>query len=122
MGLALQQLSVTALPSLIKCAKSSKNERATRAALECATTLLCSVPVEAACSDYKEDMRWCCLTGIKLVCNAAASNGSAVAEVCTSSAIFFVQVLQLLLRSCSADADWLESDLHSVIPHLTSAC
>eukprot|EP00929_Paragymnodinium_shiwhaense_P119150 TRINITY_DN91027_c0_g1_i1.p1 TRINITY_DN91027_c0_g1~~TRINITY_DN91027_c0_g1_i1.p1 ORF type:complete len:1151 (-),score=303.66 TRINITY_DN91027_c0_g1_i1:134-3586(-) len=119
-SLALQQLSRTMLPSLISHSKvkGSSSTAAPRAALESAITLLSALPSEVAVVECKEDLRWAVLTGLKRVNEASIPSDKSPSD----DATFAVQVMQLMVRACDKKAAWVEDDLQSVIPPLTSLC
>lgn len=117
--LALQQLSRTALPSLLERAKASQGGAAARrAALESAVALLCALPVEVARSDCGEELRWCALAGLRLLKDEHGNE----ADGSTEGAIFAGQVLQLLVRAVEGRCAWVEDDLNSIVPPLTTTC
>jgi len=115
--LALQQLSLTVLPTLVGAAKHRAaaggggiRGASDRAALESAVTLLCALPAEVLCADCPEELRWCALTGLKCLKEDSVD------------AVFCVQVLQLVVRAAQRKSAWLEDDLSSVVPPLLGAC
>lgn len=134
--LSLQQLSSTTLPSLLerakKGAKPGAEDAGGRAALESTVALLCALPVEVACGEYSDAMRWCTLTSLKRLKEAAAplpastsaatparAGGSAGSTSDAGASVFAAQALQLLARACKKSAAWVEDNLHSVVMPLT---
>ncbi|CAE7452833.1 mms19 [Symbiodinium natans] len=115
--IALQQLSRTVLPSLVKRAKALGGAAwARRAALESAVALLAALSVEVACGDCSDEVRWCTLTGLKRL------KESAPAANAEQGGIFAVQVLQLLVRAIQQKESWVEDELHSIVGPLCELC
>merc|ERR1712100_456062 len=38
------------------------------------------------------------------------------------SNVFEVQILQLLLRACRMEEEWIKEDFHSLVPHVLAVC
>mmetsp|Transcript_74063 Transcript_74063/g.228902 ORF Transcript_74063/g.228902 Transcript_74063/m.228902 type:complete len:512 (+) Transcript_74063:1293-2828(+) len=118
--LALQQLSLTMLPSLVARARAEAEAApapARRAALESAVMLLCALPAEAACTDCGDELRWCTLVGMSRLREDAEQGGGAGPSADHAS-VFAAQVVQLLVRAASHGAAWIEDELHSVVSFL----